>query len=117
MSFSADVKEELSEQFGHKQHCLIAEAGAIFAACGQILEMDGSRVAVLQTENEAVARKYYNLLKKAMGIRPAAGLENTPGKKRKGTYVLTLTGDECRTVLESFCMVDKQGRIGYSGGV
>ena len=117
MSFSADVKEELSEQFGHKQHCLIAEAGAIFAACGQIMVSDDSLTAVMQTENEAVARKYYNLLKKALGIRPAAGLENTPGKKRKGTYVLTLTGEDCRRVLEAFYMVDKNGQVCVRDGV
>lgn len=117
MSFSADVKEELSEQFGHKQHCLIAEAGAIFAACGQIIAADDSLTAVMQTENEAVARKYYNLLKKALGIRPAAGLENTLGKKRKGTYVLTLTGEDSRRVLESFYMVDKNGQVRVRDGV
>ena len=50
MSFSADVKEELSEQFGHKQHCLIAEAGAIFAACGQIMVSDDSFTAVIRTD-------------------------------------------------------------------
>ena len=80
MSFSTDVKEELSEQFGNKRHCLIAEAGAIFAACGQIEEEeDGSYAAIMQTDNEAVARKYYSLIKREKAVE----IHNLKKKKRK----------------------------------
>lgn len=117
MSFSADVKEELSQQYGHKMHCLIAEAGAIFAACGQIEAEDGSYTLIMQTENQTVARKYYSLLKRALGIIPEAELEKKTGQKRRGTYVLTVSGEPGRKVLEAFFVLDKKGQIGYSGGV
>lgn len=118
MSFSTDVKEELSEQFGNKRHCLIAEAGAIFAACGQIEEEeDGSYAAIMQTDNEAVARKYYSLIKRAFEVRPDAGLRKIPGQKRRGTYVLTVSGEAGTRMLEAFFMLDKKGQVCFGGGV
>lgn len=118
MSFSTDVKEELSEQFGNKRHCLIAEAAAIFTACGQIdKEEDGSYAAIMQTDNEAVARKYYTLIKKAFEVRPDAGLRKIPGQKRRGTYVLTVSGEAGVRMLEAFYILKEDGQICCDGGV
>ena len=37
MSFSSEVKEELSHVDGHENHCMIAELAAIIGLCGDIL--------------------------------------------------------------------------------
>ena len=69
MSFSSKVKEELSRQLSSARHCQIAEIAAILSLCGriQISENDRYRVKI-HTENEAVARKYFTLLKKTYNI-------------------------------------------------
>ena len=61
MSFSGMVKEELSRQVGTARHCRIAETAALLSACGK---MSAEGHLKFQTENEAVVRKYFTLLKK-----------------------------------------------------
>ena len=41
MSFSSEVKEELSHVDGHADHCRIAELAAIIGLCGRIQCKDG----------------------------------------------------------------------------
>ena len=56
MSFSSEVKEELSRHLPTARHCQIAETAAILSLCGQISEKDGT--IRIQTENAYVARTY-----------------------------------------------------------
>lgn len=60
MSFSSEVKEELSRHLPTARHCQIAETAAILSVCGQvsISEDDRFRI-VVHTENVSVARKYF----------------------------------------------------------
>ena len=69
MSFSSRVKEELSRQLSPARHCRIAETAAIISLCGKI-EIDAEdRLCIkINTENAAVARKYFTLLKKTFNI-------------------------------------------------
>lgn len=71
MSFSKDVKEELSKHINSARHCQIAEVAAIISLCGRISisEKDEYRIKV-HTENLTVARKYQNLLIAAFNIKP-----------------------------------------------
>ena len=64
MSFSSRVKEELSRQSSTARHCQIAETAAIISLCGRIQISEENKYCVrIQTENVAVARKYFTLLK------------------------------------------------------
>ena len=64
VSFSAEVKAELSELCGTARHCQIAELTAIITLCGriQITEDDDYRLWI-HTENISVAKKFFLLLK------------------------------------------------------
>lgn len=65
MSFSGRVKEELSYQTGSARHCRIAETAAILSMSGQIFQDEEGKVSIkIHTENLAVARKYFTLMKK-----------------------------------------------------
>ena len=64
MSFSGDVKEELSRQFPKGRHCQIAEIAAILGFTGRIEEVQGARTLRIYTENISLARKYFLLMKK-----------------------------------------------------
>ena len=69
MSFSSKVKEELSRQLSPARHCQIAEIAAIISLCGKILISEEDEYCIkIHTENVAVARKYFTLLKKTFNI-------------------------------------------------
>ena len=69
MSFSKEVKEELSRQLPSARHCCIAETAAIISLCGHVKISSQDRFSVkIHTENIAVARKYFTLLKKTFNI-------------------------------------------------
>lgn len=69
MSFSGEVKEELSRQISPARHCQIAELAAILSFCGQIgRDEKGNYTIGFQTENEALVRKGFTIMKKAYNI-------------------------------------------------
>lgn len=75
MSFSSDVKEELEKRISTARHCQIAELAAIMHYCGQYgRDAQGCYTIGFQTENEAVIRKCFTLLKKAYNIEGDAAL-------------------------------------------
>ena len=81
MSFSSTVKEELSRQLTTARHCQIAEMAAILSLCGRVKISASDHFAIaIHTENLAVARKYFTLLKKTFNIKTDVsvrqGMEN-----------------------------------------
>lgn len=69
MSFSSEVKEELAKRISPGRHCRIAELAAIMNFCGQYgRDENGGYTIGFQTENEAVVRKGFTLLKKTYNI-------------------------------------------------
>jgi DNA-binding protein WhiA len=60
MSFSSEVKEELSKHLGKSMHCQLAELSALIALEGKALDW--------QTENHLLEEKYRLLLKKLFNI-------------------------------------------------
>lgn len=69
MSFSGEVKEELARNISPARHCQIAELAAILSFCGQYgRDADGNYTIGFQTENAAVVRKGFTLLKKTYNI-------------------------------------------------
>ena len=66
MSFSSQIKDELSRQISPARHCQIAEIAAILGFCGHIhMDEENCFSIRIHTENVSVARKYFTLLKKA----------------------------------------------------
>ena len=72
MSFSGEVKKELAKRINTARHCQIAELAALMNFCGGYgqREVDGEARFTLgfQTENEALVRKGFTLLKKTYNI-------------------------------------------------
>ncbi len=70
LSFSLDVKDELAKFFPPKNCCLIAELIALVQTVGVIRISEHHHLALnLNTENAAVARKMFRLLKKVFRIQ------------------------------------------------
>ncbi len=69
MSFSTEVKNELEKVLPGARHCQLAELAAILHfGCHIGKNVDGKWEIMLQSENEAVSRKYFTLLKKTFII-------------------------------------------------
>lgn len=114
MSFSSKVKEELSRQFHPARHCQIAETAAILSLCGkvQIDEEDRYRLQI-STENAAVARKYFTLLKKTFNISTDVVISRNAYLKKNRSYVAAVSQDaDARKVLLATKLLDEHGEIG-----
>lgn len=95
MSFSGEVKEELSVHLSSPRHCQIAELSAIIMMCGKIFRSAGGRMEIkVQTENLAVARKYFTLLKKTFNIYTDVCVRMNKSGSGTRIYLLVVRGCE-----------------------
>lgn len=95
MSFSQDVKDELSKQLNTARHCRLAELAAILSYNGQ-LGRTGSRVYLrLQTESIAVARKYFTLIKKTFNMNMDLSIKMNSNIRGNRIYTLYVRDTEC----------------------
>ena len=91
MSFSSTVKEELSRQLTPARHCQIAEMAAILSLCGRVKISASDHFAIgIHTENLAVARKYFTLLKKTFNIKTDVLIRRGLLPARSITYVVAV---------------------------
>jgi hypothetical protein len=87
MSFSGLIKEKLAEETDQDRHCDLAELAAILTWCGrERTDEDGNHVFYIHTENAAVLRKCFTLIKKTYIIESEvficreAGQESAPDR-------------------------------------
>lgn len=113
MSFSKEVKEELSRQISGGRHCLIAETAAIISLCGHVKISSQNRFSVkINTENIAVARKYFTLLKKTFNIIAEITIRQNAYLKKGRTYTITVNNHEDAIRLLVTCkLLDENGDI------
>ena len=83
MSFSSEVRKELTELTGDARHCMIAEIGGFLLIAGKIECEKGKFSIQIQIENEAIARKYFTMIKKAFNINTEVLLIAHKNKNRK----------------------------------
>jgi len=114
LSFSARVKEELSHQLSKARHCQIAELAAILSLCGKIHIDEEDHFSIrIHTENVAVARKYFTLLKNTFNIKADISIRRNAFLKKSRSYTLLVRDHEnALRVLEAVKMVDAQGNVG-----
>ena len=94
MSFSGNVKDELTEKIPSSRHCQLAELAGLFHSCGQIgRDSNGVATVGFATEREAVVRKGFTLLKKTFNIVGEIN-ENSPNFME----FLTKIGDPAKPV-------------------
>ena len=94
MSFSGNVKEELSHQIAQARHCQIAELAALISMCGAVVITPGEKYRIkIHTEKIAVARKCFTLVTKTFNIRTDISvLRNL--EKGSETYMLVIREHE-----------------------
>ena len=114
MSFSSRVKEELSRQISPARHCRIAEIAAILSLCGRIQISAEDRYCIrIHTENVAVARKYFTLLKKTFNIVTDVTIRRNVHLRKNHVYTVTVGNHEdALRVLQATKLIGPDGEIG-----
>ena len=113
MSFSSRVKEELSRQISPARHCRIAETAAIISLCGKVKIDEEDRYSIhISTENAAVARKYFTLLKKTFNIVTDVSIRRNSYLKKNRTYsVVVDEHHDAIRVLQATKLIGRDGEI------
>ncbi len=91
MSFSKDVKEELSLQYGEARHCSLAELAALLSFGGSISTGGKGDCLKLQTESLVVARKYFTLIRKTFNISIDISVRSNSHGGKNRIYTLLIT--------------------------
>lgn len=113
MSFSKEVKDELSRQISTARHCLIAETAAVISLCGRILITERDRyILKIHTENITVARKYFTLIKKTFNINTEISIRQNAYLKMSKMYTLSITEHEDTIkILKATKLIDEYQEI------
>ena len=113
MSFSSEVKEELSRYTDSARHCQIAELAAILGMNGHVQKNpEGKWSLVFQSENEVVVRKCFTLLKKTFNIEREIRIRPHMSLNKGNVYLICLENPaETRKVLQGIKAIGLDGNI------
>lgn len=107
MSFSGEIKEELTGLYKEARHCNLAELSALLHMCGEFGE-DENGVCTLKfhSENFQVTRKCFTLMEKTFNIRAGILIRRNMAKG-SCSYYLYWKGEELLavkdTVIQAVC--------------
>lgn len=95
MSFSADVKKELSRVEELKKCCMLAEISGFLRLSGSIQLAGGGKLSLkLTTEDPAIARLFLRRMKAYFGASCSLRVEENAPLKKGRVYELTISPDE-----------------------
>ncbi len=117
MSFSSDVKEELQRIFPEKHCCQLSELSALTQTCASLrLTGRGRLKVVYETENPALAKRIFQLLKKRMEITPQLEFNHHKRLGGRRLSVLTVPEAESRRLLVALRMIqESEAGMVYKG--
>lgn len=100
MSFSHQVKEELSRVKDEERSCELAELSALIHTCGYI-EVHGMKgIAVrISSENAAIIKKIYVLIKEVFGFRQEVCIKRNRYLGKHNLYFITIEGENAFKIL------------------
>ena len=115
MSFSGKIKEELSRHIPKSRHCQLAELAAAIALSGRIKPDGDGYDILLSSENMAVARKYFTLLKKTFNINTDISVRETDYPRKSRVCELQVADPrKGKEILESLKFLDAEGKPNLS---
>lgn len=108
MSFSGNVKEELSRQWSTARHCQIAELAALLSICGSIVINSRNEYSVkVHTENQAVARKVFTLIEKTFNIESDISIRRNIQKQSVSYSVVIRHHEDALRILQAVKLLDE----------
>lgn len=120
MSFSSDVKNELSRVDIDKKCCTLAEIAGFIRVCGSVRLVGGGKFKiVIETDSPAVARRYKMLIRDYFKVD--TGLEVGQGSsiQKKHLYYITIGPEELsdQILRETGIMMVREGINFFSDGI
>lgn len=115
MSFSSDVKDELSRKVSSARHCQIAELAAIMGACGRIMISASDTYMIrISTENIQVARKCYLLLKDTFEINGEIVIKGSDRPAKTNLYsVIVRRNKDAVKLLHAMKLINDNNEMIY----
>ena len=108
MSFSGNVKEELSQQWNTARHCQIAETAALISICGSVTINSFNQYGIkIHTENLAVARKVFTLIKKTFNIEADISIRRNIEKQSVSYSVIIRQHKDALRVLQATKLLEE----------
>ena len=112
MTFSGEVKEELSKDVNESRHCQLAEISAITSMCGKVSIDSREQYSLkVRTENVSVARKYFTLLKKTFNIDTEILVTNNRSTGNIAYTVIVKKHEDAMCVLVESQLFNSAGEI------
>lgn len=108
MSFSGNVKEELSKNWNTARHCQIAELSALISICGSIVVDSQDRSSVkIHSENLSVARKCFTLIEKTFNIEADISIRRNIAKQSVSYVVVVKRHEDALRILQATKLIDE----------
>lgn len=109
MSFSGDIKEELSRQMNPARHCQIAELSALLSICGSIIITSRNEYRLkIHTENQAVARKVFTLVKKTFNIEADISIRRNMNRENSVYSVIVKSHEDALRILQATKLLEER---------
>jgi len=111
MSFSSDVKEELSKEISPGRHCQIAELAAVLIMECRITAYGTDHYGIhLCTENAAAARKFCMLVRRAFHIVPETAVRAETAEAPLCYYAVIPHQEDVLRILKAVRLVGPDGK-------
>ncbi len=113
MSFSAVTKNELARVSGQRPCCRLAELAALVKMDGSIRISSSRRISLgIITENAAVARKIFSLIKTLFGLQTEVLVQRKTQLKKNNVYWVRIPSQPgLGEILRRLGMLDAAGRL------
>jgi len=108
MSFSSSAKAEVCRQTPDKECCELAELAAMLHTAGSISISGGAFMLRLDTENAAVARRAFLLIKNLYGVHASTQMHSNQ-LKNNHIYSLTIGAPAARMVAMDARLIGDEG--------
>ncbi|SFS32347.1 DNA-binding protein WhiA [Marininema halotolerans] len=105
MSFASKVKQELT-RIASKPCCQRAELSALVRISG-VISLHGGMGLEVTTENNAIARHTYSLIKEVYSVQPEVLVRKKVRLKKNNTYALRLGPPHAENILRDLCILGK----------
>ena len=117
MSFSSQVKAELLRVRPEKSCCMLSELSALTQTCASLRLSGGGRVKVVyETENPALAKRIFLLLKRRMEITPQLEFNRHQRLGGRRLSILTVPENDSMPLLVALRMIQQsEGGVVYKG--
>lgn len=117
MSFSSKTKNELTRMIGEDKCCQIAELSALIKVSGTLSLSGYKRIDLtIVTENPAIARRVFSLLKKVFAINSEIHVKQNKNLKKTNTYLIQIP--DATVLLEQLGILEtEESLFGIRDGV